>query len=463
MPRTTRPLARLLVATLAVATVLVAAPASPAPVGAADDRPVTLELEVLPGPTTSLGTQLTLTGTLEILGEPFPGGTQPVEFLDGDTVVAETVTDSAGRATVIYTPSTAGVHGLWASIDTEPIPEDITSEVHEHTVVDPSSIGSEVLLIVSPRDSSPAGAELSLTAFVGDPWPAEAAAGEVVFLDGDVSVATRAVGLDRGVLVAATTYTPSTPGVRELSARFSGSPGVPAQSSDPVVHRVLPSCPDQARPGAGAVVRHLSLVALRRCPDPAGYAYWVGRLEGGARPEAVASALAGSTEAIGVVVDDAYRRILHRPVDADGRRFWTAKVRAGWTTSQLWASLAASDELARGVDGLEELVEEAFARIVGRPADPGGAAYWLDRFMASRTPPSGTWRAMAVTAEVIDGAVDAAHLRALGRTATSAEGAVAAADVRARRGDWRPLVAELLGRPEASAHAQTYPEPPVDG
>jgi hypothetical protein len=134
-------------------------------------------------------------------------------------------------------------------------------------------------------------------------------------------------------------------------------------------------------------------------------------------------------------------------------------LRRGWATSQLWAALAASPEFASGAAGTTALVERAFVRIVGRPSDPGGAAYWRDRLLAGGGASSPTWRALAVVAEVVDGIVTDAHQAALGRPPTPAESGAARATIRTRRGDWRPLTAELLGRTEASAHAQRYPDP----
>jgi hypothetical protein len=317
-------------------------------------------------------------------------------------------------------------------------------------------------LAVAPGDRTQPGVELTLAATVT--IGSEPVVGENVrFFVGGLLIAT--VTTDEAGQAQAT-VTPLQ-GAHTLSAEFPGGddviPGASVfPSSDRTSHSVLPdTCVDEAQPGAGAVVRHAYLVALRRCPDPAGYAYWVDRLEGGAASGMVASTLARSAEAVDVVVDDAYRRILGRPADAAGRAVWAAKLRAGWTTSQLWAALAASPEFGAGTDGPAALVERAFTRVVGRPADPGGATYWQARLVAGG-PPSATWRALAVTAEVIDGIVGDAHDRALGRPATPAEGDAARTAIRTRRGDWRLLVAELLGRPEASTHAQRYPDPEVD-
>ncbi len=326
-------------------------------------------------------------------------------------------------------------------------------------------IVSRTVLVVTPGDRTAPGTELTLTATVsiGDvPAP-----GETVRLVVDGALVATLDTDEAGT--ASTTVTPA-PGAHTLTARYDGRgtevPGASIMPSrDDVAHSVLPAtCPDQAHPGAGAVVRHAYLVALRRCPDAAGYAYWVDRLEAGGSSGAPAAALARSAEAMAVVVDDAYRRVLDRPADPGGRAVWAAKLRAGWTTSQLWAALAASPEFAMGITGTDlpaSLVERAFRRIVGRPLGPAASNYWQQHLSARG--PSSTWRALALTAEVVGGVVADAYLSALGRPASPSEVSAARATIRTRRGDWRLLTADLLGRPEALAHAQRYPDPEVDG
>ncbi|HMJ76973.1 MAG TPA: Ig-like domain-containing protein, partial [Iamia sp.] len=198
--------------------------------------------------------------------------------------------------------------------------------------VPPAAAAEEVAtwtrLSVSPRGRAPAGTQLELVATV-DPQLDPRVTGTVVFLDDGVPIGSADLALDIDIIYASITYTPSTPGPHQFTAWYEGNPPEAGPSlSSPVAYDVLPdACPDQARPGAGAVVRHAYLVALRRCPDGAGYAYWVGRLNAGAAPGAVAGALARSPEAIEVVVDDAYRRVLDRPADPAGRSVWAAKLR----------------------------------------------------------------------------------------------------------------------------------------
>lgn len=315
-----------------------------------------------------------------------------------------------------------------------------------------------VRLVVSPEDRAAVGTELTLTATVDS-----ALMGSVAFLDDGVAVATAELVLDDDVIYASAPYTPTTQGVHELTARYEGAPpDIGPATSLPTAYSVLPAtCPGQATPGAGAVVRLAYLVVLDRCPDPAGFAYWAARLDDGAPPSALARALALSAEGITATVEAAYRRVLDRSADPAGRSVWAAKLRSGWTTSQLWAALAAAPEFATGTADPAGLVARAFDRLVGRSVDPAGSAYWQHR-LATGGPPSATWRALVVSAEPVDGIVADAHQSALGRAASPSEADAARATIRTRRGDWRLLRADLLGRAEASVHAQRYPDPPDD-
>ncbi len=138
---------------------------------------------------------------------------------------------------------------------------------------------------------------------------------------------------------------------------------------------------------------------------------------------------------------------------------WVAELRDGWTTSQLWAALAASPEfVARwpASSWASALVFEAFERIVGRHADDSSHAYWRDRFLRAPSR-SAVLRALVLTPEALGRIVSTTYVGVLGRTASPVEQAVTQASIRERRGDWQQLTAEILGWPEASTFAQRYP------
>jgi hypothetical protein len=314
----------------------------------------------------------------------------------------------------------------------------------------------EVRLFVSPEDRASAGTVLHLEATVDGAVEDPRIHGMVVFRDRGVQIAAAELILDEDVVSAAAPVTLAQ-GVHELSARYVGDlPEIGPSTSVVTTYSSLPTtCPDQATPGNGALVRLAYQATLGRCPDPAGFAYWTDRLDAGASATTMARGLALSIEGIGVTVDAAYRQVLDRPADAGGGAVWAAELRGGWTTSQLWAALAASPEFVAGAGGA--LVDRVFERIVGRPVDEPSRTYWTDRLTSG--PRSSTLRALVLTPEALGHVVDDVHQLTLGRAATPAEQATAQTSVKARRGDWRVLAAGVLGRPAAFAHAQTYPDP----
>lgn len=113
-----------------------------------------------------------------------------------------------------------------------------------------------------------------------------------------------------------------------------------------------------ARPAAAAtatpedaVIRLYSAV-FDRDPDPAGLAYWSGRLASCTPYEAVANAFIGSGEWVTTYgrVDDRqfiatlYRNVLDRDPDAGGSAYWLARAQAGMTRTKLLQHFAESPE-----------------------------------------------------------------------------------------------------------------------
>jgi len=455
MTRSRRTVARLLVAALALAPVLAAAPAGAEPPDHVD-VPTAVDLDVLPGPETAIGTELTLTATASQDGGPTIDAGE-VRFVDGDEQVAIVAVDATGTASTTYTPPTVGVHQLRAEYTGAP-PDfaPATSVAVEHTVTGDAPFVPEVRLFVSPEDRAPAGSSVTLSATVEEAFVDPRIHGAVVFRDRGVPIGSAELVWDMDYAYATTDVTLA-PGVHELSARYQGNlPEIGPSTSGVTTYSSLPgTCPDQATPGNGALVRLAYQATLGRCPDPAGFAYWTDRLDGGASATTMARGLALSSEGIDVTVDAAYEQILDRPADAGGRAVWAAKLRAGWTTSQLWAALAAAPEFITGGGGT--LVDRVFERLVGRPVDEPSRAYWTDRLASG--PRSGVLRALVLTPEALGHVVDDLHRTALGRTPTTADQTGLQTTIKVRRGDWRTVVADLLGRPAAFAYAQTYPDP----
>jgi len=131
---------------------------------------------------------------------------------------------------------------------------------------------------------------------------------------------------------------------------------------------------------ATAFVRAVVSDFLGRPATDSEVARWRDHLLAGGSRQAVTRAFAYSDEWIGVLVDGLYRSTLGRAADAGGRAFWIGQLRAGQTPAQVAALFYASDEYYRRAGGTPAAwVRDLYEEILGRAADGGGLAYWVDR------------------------------------------------------------------------------------
>jgi hypothetical protein len=114
--------------------------------------------------------------------------------------------------------------------------------------------------------------------------------------------------------------------------------------------------------------------------------FWAGRLDNGAFRTWVASALVGSSEAHGHVVDGDYSQILGRTPDAGGRGYWVSQLDAGAYNEHLLGLLGGSDEYfanaQRGANDYPTLVRALYRDVLHRPLNAIPAqdvGYWVNR------------------------------------------------------------------------------------
>ena len=89
--------------------------------------------------------------------------------------------------------------------------------------------------------------------------------------------------------------------------------------------------------------------------------------------------LSTSDEWLAAVVDDLYQDTLGRPGDPSGTAYWIGQLRSGRrTVAQVAAAFYASNEYYVGIGGGTDpsWVADLYAKLLHRPADPGGLAYW---------------------------------------------------------------------------------------
>ena len=129
---------------------------------------------------------------------------------------------------------------------------------------------------------------------------------------------------------------------------------------------------------AGYEVDQLYQRVFGRTADPAGRAYWVSVLAGGARLEDIALWFYGGDEywaqhgstATGFV-NALYQDLLHRPADASGRAYWVGLLQSGTlgrvgVTAGFYAS----------IESRRDRVDSLFRRVLQRAPDTLGHAYW---------------------------------------------------------------------------------------
>jgi hypothetical protein len=117
---------------------------------------------------------------------------------------------------------------------------------------------------------------------------------------------------------------------------------------------------------------------LGRPPTPQEIEQWSFATEVGDL-ESVTRALAVSDERTGARISQLYESALGRPADTAGRAHWLAEIARGDTPELIAARLYGSTEyyLAAGSTP-QGFVDQLYQDLLGRRADPGGRAFWLD-------------------------------------------------------------------------------------
>jgi len=163
-----------------------------------------------------------------------------------------------------------------------------------------------------------------------------------------------------------------------MIASHSSSNSKPASSPKPW----LEALESRSLLTASSFVQSLYANILQRAPDQAEMNAWVGQINSGVPAQAVAAAIAGSTERMQVVVRDDYSNFLGRSADPQEVNYWTQQMAAGMTQDQVAASLVGSQEfLMRHGASYDHFIEGAYETVLHRSADPAGFAYWKQQLM----------------------------------------------------------------------------------
>jgi hypothetical protein len=125
----------------------------------------------------------------------------------------------------------------------------------------------------------------------------------------------------------------------------------------------------------GDYVEALYRSILERNADAGGLAHWTGLLNSGASRASVAQAIWKSPEHFTQEVTAFYETILGRPPDAKGLAGWVGELENGTLEEQVVVGFLDSQEFLGKGD--KYFVDQMYAAILGRPADPSGEVYWL--------------------------------------------------------------------------------------
>jgi hypothetical protein len=163
-----------------------------------------------------------------------------------------------------------------------------------------------------------------------------------------------------------------------------------------------------------AVYREL----LGRRADNAGKTFWGNAVKGGATPIAVASAIEGTPEARAAFVNGLYLRYLGRVADPGGlAHFVDVTARLGPLAARV--SILASPEYATKAGGTPNgYVNALYADVLGRPAGDADRAFWTG-ILASRGP-GALAGGIVASAESIDRIITTTYARVLRRAPDSA-------------------------------------------
>jgi hypothetical protein len=116
---------------------------------------------------------------------------------------------------------------------------------------------------------------------------------------------------------------------------------------------------------------------LGRLPDAGSQAYWQGLLDAGVARGFVVQSIMNSPEFLIKQVEDLYAQLLGRPADPVGLANAVAALAGGMTPFQLEASILASPEYLADHGGTYTgFLQGVYSDVLGRPIDLPGLAFW---------------------------------------------------------------------------------------
>jgi len=132
-----------------------------------------------------------------------------------------------------------------------------------------------------------------------------------------------------------------------------------------------------------AFVRALHEDFLGRPPTDVEVAGRIAELAAGRSRADVVRGFAGSDAWIQALIDGYYRSTLGRDADAGGRAHWINVIRSGTAPATVAADFYASDEYHRRVGGTDAAwIDDLYQELLDRTPEASGAAYWVGQLAA---------------------------------------------------------------------------------
>jgi Domain of unknown function (DUF4214)/Right handed beta helix region len=150
----------------------------------------------------------------------------------------------------------------------------------------------------------------------------------------------------------------------------------PISTTDPVfVASPLfpPGAPNLNTAFLNGVYRNL----LNRAPDPAGLSNWLDQLQSGVSESSVVTQITDSQEHRTLQIDSYYESYLDRAADQPGLDNWLNSFAAGQTETEVVAQFLNSSEYQGLHTSNADFVASLYATVLSKPADPAGAALWV--------------------------------------------------------------------------------------
>ena len=116
---------------------------------------------------------------------------------------------------------------------------------------------------------------------------------------------------------------------------------------------------------------------LNRAPDPTGLSGWLDQLQSGVSQSSVVTQITDSQEHRTLQIDSYYESYLDRAADPAGLQNWLNSFAQGQTETDVVTQFLNSSEYQGLHTSNADFVASLYAAVLSKPADPAGAALWV--------------------------------------------------------------------------------------